>query len=406
MKRLRTILGGPDSERLRNVIVGLVGLTLFMSLTTIGVQYAFGAFDDTYRLTGRFDAAGQGLAIGSDVKMRGVNVGEVAGIHLKDLDAEVLLDIDQGQEVPTTVRAVVRPKTLFGEKFIDLEPGDGEGEGPYLKDGDVIEDTLGGFELERVLADLYPILEAVEPGELAVVLGTLADAGDGLGEEINRTLVNFQKINEVWAAHDADTRQFLDDFALLADELDARADDLVVGSRHLNVALPELNAHADDLTTVLEQAARLSHDLADVLDANRGFMRKSVTEGGKTLQILFENRAQIAPLVDGLRMYAQLLAEAIRIPLGDGTMLAAVKGVLGGGELCGQGQGDTCFLPPGSPEPPVDPHGGPPSPPTTQPPPPGVTLPPVTLPPVTVPPLTAPTQGQQAIEELLGGMLR
>ena len=36
----------------------------------------------------------------------------------------------------------------------------------------------------------------------------------------------------------------------------------------------------------------------------------------------------------GLRLYVQTLASSIRIEVGDGTLMAAVKGVLGG-EACG-----------------------------------------------------------------------
>ena len=396
----KKLLVGPTTERLRNIIIGLLGICLFFGGTAVGVQYAFGAYNSEYEVSGLFTAAGQGLLPGADVKVRGVNVGEVESVKLEDLKARVTLAIDTGQMIPKDAKATIRPKTLFGEKFVDLEPGDREGEGPYLQDGDVIKETLGGFELERVLADLYPILKAVDPAELATVLGGLADAGDGLGPQINRSIVNFQAISEVNAAHADDTRQFLTDFARLADELALRAPDLVTSAENLNVALPELNAHGDDLSTVLDQAARLSRDLADVLDANRGFMRKSVTEGGKTLQLLYDEREKIHPLVVGLRQYLQLLAEAARIPLGDGTYLAAVKGIMGGGDPCGQGLGESCLLPPGAPQPPAPPEGeSEPAPPAV----PGIEVPEL---PVELPPLPVPSEGAQAVTDLLGSLLQ
>src|SRR5207302_93783 len=88
----------------------------------------------------------------------------------------------------------------------------------------------------------------------------------------------------------------------------------------------------------LDQAARLSSDLADVLEANRPFLQKNVTEGGKTLQVLFEERGKIPSLVRGLREFFQVLGEvADRIPdpSSPGTTLAAVKYVAGGGPPCG-----------------------------------------------------------------------
>ena len=401
---VKKLVVGSGSPRMRQIIGGILSLCLFFGFTAVGVQWAFGAFNSEYEVSGVFTAAGQGLLPGADVKVRGVNIGEVEGVKLENLKARVTLAIDTGQKIPRDAKAIIRPKTLFGEKFVDIEPGSREGEGPYLQDGDEIKETLGGFELERVLADLYPILKAVDPAELAVVLGGLADAGDGLGEEINRSIANFQKISEVNAAHADDTRQFLTDFARLSDELALRAPDLIAGAEALNETLPELNAHGDDLTTVLDQAARLSRDLADVLDANHGFLRKSVTEGGKTLQILYDDRAKIEPLVVGLRQYLQILAEAVRIPLGDGTYLAAVKGVMGGGDPCGQNLGESCFFPEGVPAPPPAEGGGedpePPAPPA----PPGIELPPIELPPL--PPLPVPTEGSEAVTDLLGGLLQ
>ena len=404
---LRKVVGGPDSERFRQIIVGLLGLTTFIALSTLGVQWSFGAFDDNYRLVGRFDAAGQGLAIGSDVKVRGVNIGKVAGIELAGLDALVKLDIDGDERIPRDARAVVRPKTLFGEKFIDIETGENEAEGPFLSDGDAIEDTLGGFELEQVLSDLYPILRAIDPAELTVVLGELADAGQGLGPVINRSIVSFQQITQVYAENDPNTRQILRDFALLADELDARAEDLVAAARDLNVALPDLNARGDQLGDLLEGTATLSRDLADLFDANRSFLRTALDEGSQPLQILSDEQARIQPLLVGLRKYTETVSAVVRIPLGDGTMLAAVKAITGGGEPCGQGLGESCLIPQ-SPVPlPVPP---PTVPPTTVPPVPPVTVPPITVPStipgVTVPPLPVPSRGSAAVTDLLGGMLR
>jgi ABC-type transporter Mla subunit MlaD len=134
----------------------------------------------------------------------------------------------------------------------------------------------------------------------------------------------------VAAAHDADTRQFIEDLAALTGELADRAPDVVRGATDLNAALPVLIGQKDDLTTVLDQAARLSGDLADVLEHNRGFLRKSAVMGGDAVQALYDQRSQIGPLITGLRQYVQTIAEATGIPLDDGTLLARVRAILGG----------------------------------------------------------------------------
>jgi phospholipid/cholesterol/gamma-HCH transport system substrate-binding protein len=387
-------LTGRLEERTRMILTGAITLALISALVVVGVKIAFGALDGGYELQGRFTAAGQGLIPGSDVKVRGVDIGEVKRIELVNGKALVTVRIQDGQRVPRSTRAVVRPKTLFGEKFVDLELGDGESSGPYLRDGDFFEKTLGGFELEQVLAEAYPVLEAVDPIELATVLGTLADSGHDLGPVINRQIVNGEKVFDVGAAHAEDTRQFLRDLALLSDELADRADDVVGAAVDLNEALPPLNERGDELATLLDDASRLSGDLADVLEANRSFLRKGVTEGGKGLQVLFDERARIGPLVTGLRQYIQTLTEVIRLPLEDGTLAAAVKGITGG---------DAALLIQGHPPGESD-EGTDGLPPVTIP-----NLPPVTLPGVTVPtvPGQVPAPGAQAEQDQnIGDVIR
>ena len=389
-------------------MTGLVALTLFASLTVFGVYLGAGKLSPKYHLHAKFTTAGQGLSNGSDVKIHGINVGLVTTVHLVDGEAQVNMALHDGEKVPTNATATIRPKTLFGEKFVDIDPGPNEGKGPFLDNNGFIKETTGGFELERVLSDAYPILKAVRPEDVTTLLDTLARSGEGLGPEINRQIVAFQQISDVNVAHDADTRQFLDDLAKLSDNLANSAPNLVAGAKDLNVALPDLNSQAGNLTTVLDQLSRLSSDAADILEANRGFMTKSATEGGKTLDLLYNNRNQLPAVINGLRQFFQVLGEAagtLPDPSSPGTTLATIKFIVGGGSLCGGGHDPQ--------HPPLpcqalgltvpDPTAQQQSQPSSQsaaaskPP---VTLP--SLPPVSVP---SPSAGVQAVNNLLGGLL-
>src|SRR5438105_5602165 len=252
-------------------MTGLVALTLFASLTVFGVYLGSGKLSPKYRLRARFTTAGQGLQNGSDVKIHGINVGLVTTVHLVNGEAEVHMALHQGENVPTNSSATIRPKTLFGEKFVDIDPGPNEAKGPFLKNNGYIKQTTGGFELEQVLTDLYPILQAVRPEDITTLLDTLAQAGQGLAPQINRQIAAFQQLPDINVAHDADTRELLDLQPKLSYSRANRAPDLVSAARDLNVALPDLNARGDELSTVLDQASRLSTDLAELLEANRPF---------------------------------------------------------------------------------------------------------------------------------------
>src|SRR4051812_31056345 len=220
----------------------------------VGLKASFGEFDDIYLLKARFTNAGQGLQKNSDIKIRGVNVGKVQSVKLDNGQALVTMEIHSNTQIPTTATATVRPKTLFGEKFIDIDLGTGEAQGPYYSHkGEFLDRcdksaqpnhscALGGFELEQVLGDAYPLLKDINPAELMTVINTLADAGNDLGPAINRQIVNGQKVLDVMAAHDADTQLFLTDLATLSQQLGVRAEDLVGAANDLDAALPTLNS--------------------------------------------------------------------------------------------------------------------------------------------------------------------
>lgn len=345
-----------STERNRNMISGAIGIVILLALVTIGIKASFGAYDGGYKIQGSFAAAGQGLIAGSDVKVRGVNIGEVSSIELVENRALVTMRINDGRQIPVTSQAVIRPKTLFGEKFVDVIPGDNELTGPYLENASgatgcpsdlpCIQDTLGGFELERVLADTFPILDAIDPAELAVVLDELANSGDGLGGTINRSIINAAALNELAVSNDAEFRQFTSDLALLSEELDVLAPELLRGARDLNVALPSLNARADQLDEALVQLGRLSGDLADLLENNTDFTENALTNGSKTLQILFDKRAKLQPLLIGLEQYTSTLAEAIRIEAEDGSLMAAVKALVSVQETVAPSEASASEAPP------------------------------------------------------------
>ena len=190
---------------------------------------------------------------------------------------------------------------------------------------------MSGVELERVLADAYPILQAIDPDDLGTVLGELATAADGLGEAINRSLVNGAELLDVQAANDANTRQFLEDLAA-----PHRRAGRPRPRPHRRRARPQRRpARAQPQrrppsTACSCELERLSNDASDLLEANTDFIDAVYTDGQATLDTLFANRSQLIPLVIGLRQFAETVGSAARIPVGDGTLMAAVKGFLGG----------------------------------------------------------------------------
>jgi phospholipid/cholesterol/gamma-HCH transport system substrate-binding protein len=111
------------------------GILLFLWIT-FGGPTPFKA--KSYELNVPFKEATQ-LAQQSDVRISGVSVGKVQNIELspdgKYAQATIALD-DKYGPLPSDTRAILRTKTLLGETYVELTPGDSRGE--TLEDGDTL----------------------------------------------------------------------------------------------------------------------------------------------------------------------------------------------------------------------------------------------------------------------------
>ncbi len=108
------------------------GILLFLWIT-FGGPTPFKA--RSYEVKVPFNEATQ-LAEQSDVRISGVSVGKVQGIEVAPQGKRALATIrleDKYGPIPANTRALLRTKTLLGETYVELTPGDGKG--AQLEDG-------------------------------------------------------------------------------------------------------------------------------------------------------------------------------------------------------------------------------------------------------------------------------
>lgn len=176
------------SDRLLGVVfIGLLVLGVWL-INAIFAQ-KFVSFDKVALET---DTIGLQLPSRADVKVRGVIVGQVLAAKSEANGAVLTLGIkpDKIGEIPANVTASILPKTLFGEKYVELVvPSDAAS--TALASGDRITQTQLPIEVEKVLNDIYPLLRAVQPAELNYTLNAIAGALEGRGDKIGQNIETF-----------------------------------------------------------------------------------------------------------------------------------------------------------------------------------------------------------------------
>ncbi|MFE5505573.1 MCE family protein [Amycolatopsis japonica] len=230
---------------------GVLFLVVMSALVLLSIKIYRKDFVDSVPVTLQADRVGNQLRTGGQVKARGVVVGEIRDVRATPGGAEIDLAMEPGKvsQLPKNVSALLVPKTLFGERYVQLSIPDGPKADP-LSSGDVItqDRSANAIELERVFDNLLPLLKAVQPQKLATTLTTVSTALEGRGDQIGDTLTT--------------AAAYLKEF---------------------NPNLPALNDNIRDLATVSKLYGDIAPDLLDALSAS-----------AVTLDTVKEKRAELA----------------------------------------------------------------------------------------------------------------
>ncbi|MGW5239377.1 MCE family protein [Monashia sp. NPDC004114] len=272
-------------------LYGLVFLVVVGLLVALAVAVYQKAFTPVALVTLETTRAGSQLQDGADVKLRGLVVGEVRRVEATPDGARLTLAIqpDQLGQIPADVRARLLPKTLFGERYVDLETV-AQPSRARLADGDVIgqDRSAVAIELETVLDNLYPLLRTVQPGQLATTLNALSTTLEGRGDELGRNLV---LVDRYLRAFNPSMPVLKQDISLLADTLDVYAD-----------VAPDAFRLMESLRVTNRTVVEKDQQLAAFLVGTAGF-------ANTTAGFLRDNEARIIQVGEVGRPTLQLLAE-------------------------------------------------------------------------------------------------
>lgn len=245
----------------------------------------------SYRLDMHFDEASQ-LAVESDVRISGVSIGKVKDIQLADDGlADATLEIEpKYAPLPSNTKAILRQKTLLGETYVELTPGDRDapaipedGQLPTAQISDAVQlDEIfrtfdeptrvafqnwmaeasaalngRGADLNAALGNLAPFAERADDvlrvldtqrqavGQLVNDGGQTFDAISQRPGELRSLIQNSQKVFTTTANRDDDIRQLFQVLPTFLDE-----------SKQTLERLDRFSADTNPLVTQLRPAAR------------------------------------------------------------------------------------------------------------------------------------------------------
>lgn len=294
----------------------VLGVAYILTLIA-GVYLTYALFTKQFtsydEVTLRADAAGLQLPSRADIKLRGKFVGEVLDVAGDDKGATITLGMypDEIGNVPSDVSAAIVPKTLFGEKFIDLRTTDGLG-GQPLKEGDTITQVDLPTEIEDVLGTVYPLLRTVEPAKINFTLNALATALEGRGSTLGDSLVT---ANDYLTRLNPELPQAIDDVRLLGQTSDVYASVLPqLGTllRNSVTTIGTLEEREAQLRQTLDQVSSLAGTAQTFLENNGDNLVTAARLGRRQTNVLAFYSPEFPCLFRGLTKSTPMLAEIFR----------------------------------------------------------------------------------------------
>ena len=163
------------------------GILLFLWIT-FGGPTPFKA--KPYEIKVPFNEATQ-LAQQSDVRISGVSVGKVQNIEVSPDGQQALATIDIEDKygpIPKGTRAILRTKTLLGETYVELTPGDSDG--PELPDGATLADANVAESVQ--LDEIFRTFDARTRAAFQEWMQEGAVAIEGRGQSLSNALAEFE----------------------------------------------------------------------------------------------------------------------------------------------------------------------------------------------------------------------
>ncbi len=270
---------------------GVVFLLVLLGLVALAVAMYQKAFTSWTTVTLQADRVGNQLTKGADVKARGVLVGEVRSVRSTPQGSELELRLrpEQAARVPAGTRAMIVPKTLFGEKFVALEfEGAGVAAGGGLVDGAVIaqDRSATARETSEALDSLLPLLQTLEPQAVSTTLNAVSSSLRGRGDRVGSNLV---LARDYLREFNPELGTLQRDNALLAEFADT------------------LTASTPDIATLLRELSVVNRNLVRDQTALERFLRSTTDVAGTAEGFVADNERRFVDLaresVPNLQVY-------------------------------------------------------------------------------------------------------
>ncbi|NYI47125.1 phospholipid/cholesterol/gamma-HCH transport system substrate-binding protein [Nocardioides aromaticivorans] len=243
------------------------------------------------------------LEKGDDVRVAGVNVGEVSKVeHYKRSMALVTFKVDAGVHMTTASRAEIRFLNLVGDRYMALEEGTGADGADPLHDGDTIkvENTKPALDLTVLFDGFKPLFAALTPDQVNELSMNLVQVLQGEGGTVKSLLAHTASLTTTLADRDALIGEVITNLSSTLKTVDDRHQQLSTLVVELKDWMTDLAKDRDTIGSSLDNISQLTVTVADLLRRGRPLLKEDIAALRSLSKLLNrpENRKNLSQLLD------------------------------------------------------------------------------------------------------------
>ncbi|CAN5126996.1 N/A [soil metagenome] len=260
------------------------------------------------------------LFVGSEVRVLGLQVGEILTIEPQGDRVSVMLSLDPERDYPADATVTLQPVSLLGERFAQIDPP--YTGGPTLETGALIPMSRTGIpaEVDEVLRSFEDFLASLDAGALAELVDVLADTLDGNGQGLNDLVASGADTVRVLADSSVDLNELVGNLAELNETLATREERLGSTLVNTSTVLRNLQEDRDLLIGALTELTRATAELEPLILKQDDPLVRDLDILATTLSTVDRNLSRIGTGFFGARRLFDTAGRAVdyenaRLPL-------------------------------------------------------------------------------------------
>jgi len=243
------------------------------------------------------------LEKGDDVRVAGVNVGEVKKVeHYRRTMAKVTFKVDAGVKLTSASLAKIRFLNLVGDRYMALEQGTGGEDAEVLDDGATIpaDNTEPALDLTVLFDGFKPLFAALTPDQVNELSMNLVQVLQGEGGTVKSLLDHTASLTSALADRDQLIGDVITNLSQTLSTVNDRHQQLSTLIVELKDWMTDLAKDRDTIGSSLDNISELTVTVADLLRRGRPLVKEDIAALRALSKLLNkkENRQDLAELLD------------------------------------------------------------------------------------------------------------